>query len=136
MSEYEKQAQNFLDACNARMEITFVCRMKNDKWHDQYARNRYEVAISTPKGTMMFPFWDSIINTQNNQRPSKYSILACLEKYDVGSVDDFFDEFCWEITCGSDVIKFLDTYNETVKQYRDICRIFTPEQMEMLREIY
>ena len=135
MTDYEKQAQDFLDKCNARMTVTLVCRMKNDKWLDQVSRNRYEVTLSTPKGIMVFPFWDSVINTQHNLRPSKCSILACLEKYDVGSIDDFFNEFCWEITSGSDVIRFLDTYNETVKQYKDLCRIFTPEQMEMLREI-
>jgi hypothetical protein len=136
MVNYEAIAQDFLDKCDARMTVTFVCRMKNDKWGDQDTRNRYEVTLSTPKGIMVFPFWDSIVNTQNHQRPSKYSILSCLEKYDVGSIDDFFNEFGWEITSGSDVIKFLDTYNETVKQYKDLCRIFTPEQMEMLREIY
>lgn len=136
MTDYQKQAQDFLDKCNANMTITLVCRMRNDKWNDTQTRNRYEVTLSTPKGTMVFPFWDSIINTQHHQRPSKYTILACLEKYDVGSIDDFFNAFGWEINSGSDVIKFLDTYNETVKQYRDLCRIFTPEQMEMLREIY
>ena len=136
MVNYEAIAQDFLDKCNATMEITFVCRMKNINWHDLESRNRYEVAIKTPKGIAIFPFWDSIINTQHHLKPSKYAILACLEKYDVSSIDEFFNEFCWEITSGSDVIRFLDTYNETVKQYRDLCRIFTPEQMVMLREIY
>lgn len=136
MVNYEAVAQDFLDKCNAKMEITFVTKMKNRNWGDQVSRNRYEVVLQTPKGIATFPFWDSVINTQNHLRPSKYSILACLEKYDVGSMDDFFDEFCWEITSGSDVVRFLDTYNETVKQYRDLCRIFTPEQMELLRDIY
>lgn len=136
ISTYEEQAQEFLDKCNARMEITLVCRMKNKKWHDQESRNRYEVVLTTPKGTTVFPFWDSVVNTQHNLRPSKYSILACLEKYDVGSMDDFFDEFGYEIHSGSDVVDFLDTYNAVIKQYRDLCHIFTPEQMDMLREIY
>ena len=106
MVNYEAIAQDFLDKCSAKMEITFITKMKNRNWGDQVSRNRYEVVLQTPKGIATFPFWDSIINTQNHLKPSKYSILACLEKYDVGSMDDFFNEFCWEITSGSEVVRF------------------------------
>lgn len=136
MTDYNKQAQEFLDKCNARMEIIFVCRMKNEAWQDVTSRNRYEVVITTPKGTMAFTFWDSTYNTNNCQKPSAYSILACLEKYDVGTIDDFVREFGYEVHKWSDVKRIEDIYNAVVKEYNDLCRIFTPEQMEMLREIY
>lgn len=135
MTDYKKQAQDFLDKCDAKMEITFVCRMKNEAWQDTSPRNRYEVVITTPRGTMVFTFWDSINNTHNHQRPSAYDILACLEKCDVGTIDDFVSEFGYEVRKWSDVRRIEDIYHAVVKEYHDLCRIFTPEQMEMLREI-
>lgn len=69
-------------------------------------------------------------------KPNAYAILACLEKYDVGSMDDFMHEFGYEIKSANDMANFIQTYNAVVKEYNDLCRIFTPEQMEKLREIY
>ena len=73
---------------------------------------------------------------KNNAVPSEYSILACLTKYDPGTMHDFFDEMGYEIESADDIFSFMNTYNAVVKEYRDLCRIFTEEQMEKLREIY
>ena len=136
MNKYDEQALNFLEKSNARMEIEFVGRMKNDAWNDKESRNKYKVTIATPKGTMVFPFWDSLMNTQNGEHPRAYSILACLEKYDVGTIDDFVSEFGYEVHKWSDVKRIEGIYNAVVKEYKNLCRLFTPEQMDMLREIY
>ena len=85
---------------------------------------------------MKFAFWDSIVNTYNKKVPSAYSILACLEKYDVGTIDDFVHEFGYEVRKWSDVKRIENIYNAVVKEYNDLCRIFTSEQMKLLREIY
>ena len=68
-------------------------------------------------------------------KPTPDSILSCLEKYEVGSMDDFMYEFGYEIKCVKDMINFINIYNAVVKEYNDLCRIFTPKQMKMLREI-
>lgn len=80
-------------------------------------------------------FWDSAYNTGRNIKPTEYDILACLEKYDVGTIDDFVSEFGYEVHKWSDVRRIENTYNAVVKEYQDLCRIFTPEQMEKLSEI-
>lgn len=67
--------------------------------------------------------------------PTPYDILACLQKYDPGTMHEFFDEFCYEVNSVDDMFSFMNTYNAVVKEYRDLCRIFTEEQMEILREI-
>lgn len=69
-------------------------------------------------------------------RPSDYDILACLEKNEPGTMHDFFNEFGFEVKNVDDMFRFMNTYNACVKQYRDLCRIFTTEQIEQLREIY
>lgn len=172
MSEYQQQALDFLKACNATMEIDFLCVDVNQNWNDNSKRNKYRFTITTPKGKMSGDFWDSIHNTEitlmtpetyskkvhrtyyeclmNHEKvklrnqlkalketaiPTPYDILACLQKYEVGTMNDFFDEFGCEVHSADDMFCFMNTYNAVVKEYRDLCRIFTSEQMEMLREI-
>ena len=68
-------------------------------------------------------------------KPTEYNILSCLEKYDVGSMDDFLHEYGYEIKCVADMTNFINTYNAVVKEYNDVRRCFTDKQIEALREI-
>ena len=172
MSEYQQQALDFLEKCNATMEIEFIGAETNMNWNEDTKRNKYRFTITTPRGKMSGDFWDSIRNTEitlmtpekycakhygwyynslmrHEQAkirrelqeakakavPTAYSILACLQKYEVGTMNDFFPEFGYEVHSADDMFTFMNTYNACVKEYRDLCRIFTEEQMEMLREI-
>ena len=172
MTEYEKHAKDFLDACNAKIKITFVGKEINHLWNEDKPRNKYHWVITTPRGSAEGDFWDSFHNTEllnmsyvqfyeNVQRksfdavvpadtpdlnqfykmlkeakPNAYSILSCLEKYEIRSMYEFMYEFGYEIKSAKDFANFLEIYKTSVKQYNDLCRIFTPEQMVMLREIY
>ena len=172
MTNYQQQALDFLEKCNATMEIEFLCVDANQNWKENSKRNKYRFTITTPRGKMTGDFWDSIHNTEitlmtpemycrkhygwyyeglmrNEQAkirkslqeekaktvPTPYDILSCLTKYDPGTMNDFFHEFGYEIHNADDMFTFMNTYNAVVKEYRDLCRIFTEEQMEMLREI-
>ena len=70
-----------------------------------------------------------------DSQPNAYSILSSLEKYEVGSMDDFMYEFGYEIKSTKDMANFIQIYNNVVNEYNNLRRIFTPEQMVMLREI-
>ena len=135
MNEYVKQAQDFLKSCNATMQITYTGIATNKGWDDKKLRNTYSVTITTPKGSMKIKFWDSIYNTEHAIKPTEYDILACLEKYDVGTIDDFVSEFGFEVHKWADVKRIENTYNAVVKEYQDLCRYFTPEQIEAMQEI-
>ena len=67
--------------------------------------------------------------------PTEYDILACLQKYEVGDMDDFMAEFGYEIKCTKDMTNFINTYNAVVKEYNDVRRCFTEEQIEAMQEI-
>ena len=54
---------------------------------------------------------------------------------DVGTIDDFVSEFGYEVHKWDDVRRIERTYKAVVRQYNALCKIFTPEQMEKLREI-
>lgn len=170
MSEYVKQAKDFLTSCNATMEINYV-GLEKPNWDNQPHRT-YDCIIKTPRGEMMVHFYDSLHNTETHEMtpkayyqkstgknydfisameagrwqrslkalkassvPTEYDILACLTKYDVGSMDDFMHEFGYEIKCTQDMTNFINTYNAVVKEYNDVRRCFTEEQIEQLWEI-
>lgn len=63
--------------------------------------------------------------------PNEYDVLACLEKYDVGTFEDFCSEFGYD----EDSRTAERIYIAVIKEYKDLTRIFTEEQMEELSEI-
>lgn len=101
---------------------------------------------------MTFDFWDSIRNTeirtmpfdaynvQANKElaakkkaavPSAYDVLACLQKYDPGT----FEDFCSNCGYDEDSRAAERIYFAVQKEYTQLARLFTPEQMEELAEI-
>ena len=63
--------------------------------------------------------------------PNEYDVLACLEKYDPGTFEDFCSEFGYD----EDSKTAERIYIAVIKQYKDLTKIFTEEQMEELSEI-
>lgn len=63
--------------------------------------------------------------------PNEYDVLACLEKYDVGTFEDFYSEFGYD----EDSRTAERIYIAVIKEYKDLTRIFTEEQMKELSEI-
>ena len=135
MNEYTKQALDFLKECNANMSIKYYDTTINETWGDKECRNVYKATIKTPKGQMTVTFWDSIHNTNYGIEPTAYDVLACLQKYDVGTIDDFVSEFGYEVNSWQDVKRIEKIYRGCKKEYSNICRIFTDEQIELLQEI-
>ena len=135
MDEYVKQAKDFLESCNATMEITQIGCEQNKNWNDNGLHNTYRATIKTPMGSMWVKFWDSVYNTERGIEPNEYDILTCLEKYDVGTIDDFVQEFGYEVNEWADVKRIQNIYNAVKRQYKSLCRCFTPEQIEAMQEI-
>lgn len=63
--------------------------------------------------------------------PTAYDVLACIQKYDVGTFDDFCSEFGYD----TDSRKAYKTYKAVLREWKNIEFLFTPEQIELLREI-
>jgi len=131
-NEYDAQAEDFLKDTNSKMTIRFLDRKTNPSWHDSYERNHYSVTLTTERGKMKIQFCDSYDNTINHKRPRPYDVLACLSKYDPGSFEDFCDEFGYEY---GRIKEAIDTYKAVKKEYKQLSKIYTEEQMEKLREI-
>lgn len=165
MNEYRKQAVDFLAKANASIKIEFSGVAINREWKEKEKRNFYDVTITTPLGSMNFDFWDSIHNTEISQmsveewarkhrldtylysdrvraqkqlkaakeeaKPNEYDILACMTKYDPGT----FEDFCCDFGYDEDSRTAERIYLAVIKEYKQLSRIFTAEQMEELQEI-
>ena len=145
MTDYNKQARDFLEDCGATMKMMYLGRNVNENWDEKRERDNYLVNITTPLGNMQVTFWDSVNNTIDNinrersllprKKPTAYDILACLTTYDVGDIEDFILEFGYEIKKRGDFTRIQNIYNAVKKEYEDVCRCFTEEQIEKLQEI-
>lgn len=154
MDEQQQSAVNFLSRSNAKMTIRYVGRDINKMWNESESRDKYSVSIKTPRGRMNITFWDSLYNTRKNKKaliynfddfinannepqtkPSCYDILSCLTKYDVGTLEDFMSEFGYDADNREEEWRVKSVYNATRKEYDDLCRIFSDEELEQLREI-
>lgn len=130
ITEYDMQANNFLAATGTRLEITR--KGITNKW----GANRYYYSCKLRRGnkTYTFQFYDSVNNYQNDERPTKYDILACLETFDyIDGLEDFANEFGYDI---------YENYKETEKIYKacmkqseKLHRLFDDEELEQLAEI-
>lgn len=65
------------------------------------------------------------------ETPDLYSVLACLQKYDVGTFEDFCSDFGYE----EDSRTAKKTYKAVVKEYDKICSLFNNEELEILQLI-
>ena len=145
MTDYNKQARDFLEDCGATMKMMYLGRNVNENWDEKQERDNYLVNITTPLGNMQVKFWDSVKNTIDNinrersrlprKKPTAYDILACLTTYDVGDIEDFILEYGFEIKKRGDFTRIQNIYNAVKKEYEDVCLCFTEKQIEKLQEI-
>lgn len=64
-------------------------------------------------------------------KPTAYDVLACMTKHDPGTFDDFCSDFGYD----EDSRTAERIYFAVQKEYTQLCRLFTAEQMEELQEI-
>lgn len=152
MNEYIKQATEFLQKTHAKIKIEYVGLATNKEWKEKQKRCLYEITLTSPRGSMIFDFWDSIRNTeirtmpfdaynmQANKElaaknksavPSVYDVLACLQKCDPGT----FENFCSDYGYDEDSRTAERIYFAVQKEYTQLARLFTPDEMDELAEI-
>lgn len=65
------------------------------------------------------------------EAPSKYDILTCLTTYDPGTIEDFCDNFGYDI----DSKKAEKVFKGVKEEYNSLCTLYTDEEMGELSEI-
>jgi hypothetical protein len=59
------------------------------------------------------------------KKPSLYNVLTCLQKYEVGTFEDFCSEFGYD----TDSRRAKKTYKAVSKEYQSMCGLFSNEEL-------
>jgi len=139
MSEYDEQAQTFLDISGTEMFIRKTGVVEGfpfDK-NDKLLHDKYSVRLVRGDQSYKFTFYDSAYNHEKGKRPSKYDILASLQKY---PVDDnmwtFTEESGYEIHCEEDYKRAKTVWQNCKKEYKSLLKMYGPYFMDRLSEIW
>lgn len=134
MNEYDVKAEEFLKKNNIRFSVlrTTVEKAWDNKSHYchyvRFYNRKTKKSMSLKFFTSLQDFWDC------NEECSAYDVLSCIQKYDVGTIDDFVSEFGYEFSTWEDVKKTEKTYKAVVREYKGVKRVFG-DCLEELREI-
>lgn len=168
MSEYTKQAEQFLKDTETEFSIRFLYTGPFFGGEKEI-RDVFEFTLKNACGSYTSKFGDSIHNTERrgllgannvnikkarhlgllpdvngrvsnmkaNQTPppTAYAVLAHLQKYDMGTFEDFCAEFGYNDLPLKESPRVHGIYKQCVLQYAGLRKIFTSEQMDQLQEI-
>ena len=96
---------------------------------DKGTRDIYNITLKRGQRKYTFKFGQSIAKGSNE--PTLYDVLARLQKYEVGTFEDFCDEFGYD----NDSRNALKTYKAVVKEYDKMCSLFNSDELEVLQLI-
>jgi hypothetical protein len=142
MSEYEKQANDFLDKTQSELTIDFL---RHGKHFDDDAHTRDIYTVTLRRGSREYGFrfgqsLDKSLNPDNwrqsnpynkklkKVKPTNYDVLACLNGYSPGT----FDYFCDDYGYNPDSIKAKKTYDSIVNEWFNLESMYTSDELEML----
>lgn len=102
---------------------SIVCSGK----YSLYANGNRTVHNEKPKG---YRIGEYTVNG-DYEKPTAYSVLACLTDYEVGDFKDFCDNFGYD----NDSIKAHKTYLAVCKEYDNVKMLWSDKEIEQLHEI-
>ena len=127
-SEYTKACNIIADKFGIKLKVISSSYGKYFT-DDKQNRHIFKLRLLRGRKSYTFNFGQSIAEGSN--KPSLYDVLSCLQKYDVGSFEDFCSEFGYD----EDSKSAEKIYKAVVKEYEAMSRLFTNEEIEVLNEI-
>lgn len=135
----EKEYRNFynvtISSPRGSMSFVFWDSIHNTEiskmTHSEYAKKRFKCQYDYLASTDKAKARKELKEKKAAAKPTEYDILVCLNKHDPGN----FEEFCCEFGYDEDSKTADRIYIAVIKEYKQLERIFTTEQMEELREI-
>lgn len=112
--------------------IAYSSKLVDRKTNEQFTLNGKGV-YPTSKNILDLNNYRSAVKLTEvkGKTPTAYDILACLQKYDVGT----FEDFCGEFGYDTDSKRAKKTYKAVVKEYDNVCKIWNDAEIEQLQEI-
>lgn len=131
-SNYQTEAKDLLKSMNVKFKATFLKYGQHFE-DDKQSRDIYKVIFRREKNSFSLIFGQSINESTGNggNAPEEYDVLSCLQKYDVGSFENFCSEFGYDV----DSRKAEKIYKAVCKEFEKVSKFFTDEEIEQLQEI-
>ena len=132
-SKYKEQANLFLKETNTTMST--VLTDKKSSWGTN-KNTVYEITLKNNKGRFIFDFTQSV--TSVGIDPNPYDVLACLTNYDVGTFEDFCNDFGYDSYDEDELCKnkkSVNIYKLVCNEYKAVCNLFTDDLIKVLQEI-
>lgn len=127
---YEEASNKLTEAYGLSLEVIDK-NYKPMTWDDKKTRRWvYKLLLKRGRRRYTFEFGQSIC--KGDTEPSMYSVLACLEKHEVGT----FEDFCSNYDYDTDSRRVEAIYKAVLKEYAAMCRLFSEDELEILREIW
>ena len=128
MNEYTQQAQKFLEDTNT----TFSVVKYRGRAFPIFSRDRYmdEWTVCLERNGKKWNFTFYMGLGHHGVEPTAYDVLACLEKYEVGDLDNFCAEFGYDIYAEETEA----IYKGVKAEYSHVVEMFE-DCLEELREI-
>jgi hypothetical protein len=128
-SNYEREAIDIAKQLNVKLSVIGEPEYRRYFADDKEPRFVFKLKLTRGKKCYTFNFGQSIVS--GSKKPTMYDVLSCLQKYDVGSFEDFCSEFGYD----TDSRKAERIYKALCKEYEAMCRLFSDEELELLSEI-
>lgn len=126
MTTYEKQANKF--AAKTGTKLVILSSDYKPMWNEKQSRYVFKCELSRKGKSYTFEFGQSV--ARGGEEPTLYSILACLQKYDVGTFEDFCSEFGYH----KHALHAKLTYSAVCKEFAAVERLFS-DVIDELSEI-
>jgi hypothetical protein len=101
------------------------------KYFPNDKESRYVFKITLKKGGKQYTFNFGQSIAEGSNEPTLYGVLTCLQKYDVGT----FEDFCRGFGYDEDSKTAERTYKAVIKEFEAMQRLFTDEELEVLQII-
>lgn len=127
MNAYEKNAIEVAEKHGLTREI-LSCYSGKHFDDDAQKRDIYTIRLTRKDKEYIFQYGDSIINSKidkwDKKNPSMYDVLSCLQKYDVGSFEDFCSEFGYNSETISEYKRIKKLYDRVCEEYEEFSGLF------------
>lgn len=122
---YNKAAYSIANEIGLKMQILsseYKLHFEGDK------QQRYVFKIKLIKGGKQYTFEFGQSISEGSNEPTLYSVLACLTKYD----PETFEDFCAIYGYDNDSRKVEKIYKAVLKEWKNLNRLFTSDELELL----
>ena len=129
-NQYTEATDLVTNAFNIKLKVKVKdVTYKAMQWDSKQQRYVFKLQLLRGRKSYTFEFGQSI--AKGGKEPTLYDVLSCLQKYEVGT----FEDFCGNFGYDEDSRNAYKTYKAVVKEYDKVCSLFSNDELEVLQLI-